>query len=80
MTSVSLDQNSLAVLQGIIQEAGNIPFSLDTKIEDLQLDSLEFLDLHMQLERKFNVDIAVERLVLCNTVNDLKLLIESLQT
>lgn len=42
--------------------------NLNTKIKDLNLDSMDTLDLSMQIFNKFNVDIPIENFVSCETI------------
>lgn len=43
---------------------------LSTKLIDLNLDSLDFLELHMMIEDAFSVEISVNKFLSCNTLSD----------
>lgn len=44
---------------------------LDTPIEQLNLDSLDFLALHMDIEKEFEVEISIDKFVDSTNINDL---------
>ncbi|KVK45334.1 hypothetical protein BCY90_25455 [Agrobacterium deltaense] len=43
----------------------------ESKITELDIDSLVFVELCMVLERKFNIEIEAEELVACDTIHDI---------
>ena len=47
------------------------------KVEELGLDSLDFVQLHHDLEEEFKIQIGIERMAECDTVGDLIELVES---
>jgi acyl carrier protein len=49
----------------------------EQKIADLGLDSLEFLDLIVALEKEFEIKLDAEEVVTCDTLADLVALIEN---
>ncbi|WP_047552912.1 phosphopantetheine-binding protein [Methylotenera sp. G11] len=53
----------------ISNNKSNIQISLDTKIRDLRLDSLDVLDLLMKINNDLGVDIAIENFMLCEDVS-----------
>lgn len=55
----------------------NLPIDLSTKVIDLSLDSLDFLEMHMKIEDTFFIELSVDTLLKCNTVNDIFELIDS---
>ncbi len=53
-------------------EGKNIPLvTADTVIDKLQLDSLDILDLQMQIEKRLNYSISINKLIECQKVQDL---------
>lgn len=76
MPRENLEHDLYKIFKDFVKDAGKIQFSLDTKIDDLQLDSLDFLDLHLQLERNLEINIPVEKFILCNTIMDIEQLIQ----
>jgi acyl carrier protein len=49
----------------------------ERKVEDLGLDSLDFLTLIQDLEKEFGVQIGAEEMAACVTVGDVIALVES---
>ncbi len=47
------------------------------KMDELGLDSLDFVQLHHDLEEEFKIQVGIEQLAECDTVGDLIELIES---
>lgn len=47
------------------------------KMEELGLDSLDFVQLHHDLEEEFKIQLGIEQLAECDTVGDLIALVES---
>ena len=47
------------------------------KVEELGLDSLDFVQLHHDLQEEFKIQIGIEQLAECDTVGDLIALVES---
>ena len=48
----------------------------ERRMEDLGLDSLDFAQLHSDLEEEFKIQIGIEEMAACETVADLIKLIE----
>lgn len=53
----------------ISNNKSNIQISLDTKIHDLRLDSLDVLDLLMKVNNELGVDIPIENFMLCEDIS-----------
>lgn len=51
---------------------------LDTKIQDLGIDSLDLMDLIIESEKKYNFRIPDDKLIEIKTVKDLVVIIETL--
>jgi acyl carrier protein len=51
--------------------------SKDTKIDDLGLDSLEFLSLVVDLDEEFGVSLGAQNVARCTTLSDLISLVRS---
>ena len=80
MTDV--EKKTSAIVRGLIdQKPGNQGTAADAatmtlRLSDLGLDSLEKMDLAMQLEDAFAVSLDEEDFLACDTVSDLVRLIE----
>lgn len=57
-----------------IEASGVTPAS---RIDSLGLDSLDFLQLIVDLDKEFDTKIDIEKAALCTTVGDLVALVES---
>jgi acyl carrier protein len=51
--------------------------NLDTKIDDLKLDSLDVLDVLMQIQKKFSVDVPLTQLLFIEDVQSVLEYIEN---
>jgi acyl carrier protein len=72
------EQNKLI---GIVSDVCRLDTAIDlsTKLIDLNLDSLDFLELHMKIEEAFSVKISINKFLICNTLSDvLELIISEL--
>jgi acyl carrier protein len=49
----------------------------EKKIDALGLDSMDFLQLMLDLEKEFKIQIGAEEMAACETVGDLIVLVES---
>jgi|APLak6261663543_1056040.scaffolds.fasta_scaffold168217_1 acyl carrier protein len=78
MNNKDLENNLLLILKEFAVKNKNITLGLDTKIDHLELDSLDVLDLLMQIEIKLGVNLPIERFSLCYNIGDLMRLIDSL--
>lgn len=47
----------------------DVAVNFNTKIDDLELDSLETLDLLMMLENEFKQEIAIDKFAACADIN-----------
>ena len=66
---MTLQQNKL--IEIVADVCGhNSTIDLSTKLIDLNLDSLDFLELHMMIEDAFSVEISVNKFLSCNTLSD----------
>ena len=66
---MTLQQNKL--IEIVADVCGhNSTIDLSTKLIDLNLDSLDFLELHMMIEDAFSVEISVNKFLSCNTLRD----------
>lgn len=50
--------------------------NLDTKVDDLKLDSLDVLDVLMQIQKKFSVDMPVTQLLF---IQDIRSVLEYIE-
>lgn len=78
MNNKDLENNLLLIVKEFAVKNQNITLGLDTKIDHLELDSLDVLDLLMQIEIKLGVNLPIERFSLCYNIGDLVRLIDSL--
>ncbi len=65
------------LLQGIL---GAAPITPETPIDALPLDSLDFLDLILELEKLYGITITDQELAESKTVGDLLRVVDSLRT
>ncbi len=65
------------LLQGIL---GATPITPETSIDALPLDSLDFLDLILELENLYGITITYQELAEVKTVGDLLRVVDSLRT
>lgn len=65
------------LLQGIL---GAAPITPETPIDALPLDSLDFLDLILELEKLYGITITDQELAEAKTVGDLLRVVDSLRT
>lgn len=78
MTEGQLEQDILKVFKEFSTKHKETVLSLETRIEDLALDSLDTLDLLMQIDNYFKISLPVERFALCKNLQDVKRLIQSI--
>jgi acyl carrier protein len=78
MTETQLEQDILRVFKEFSTKLKGGGLSIETSIDDLQLDSLDTLDLLMQIDNYFQITIPVEKFALCKNLEDLKRLIQSI--
>ena len=70
-------KSNLDIITKLLRKKGiTTPLTLTTKFQDLDLDSLDLLDLVIYAEKKYNVRIPDESLLTIVTVQDLINLIE----
>jgi acyl carrier protein len=75
---MTLQQNKLIEIVSDVYRL-DTAIDLSTKLIDLELDSLDFLELHMKIEHAFSVTISVNQFLGCNTLSDvLELIISDL--
>jgi acyl carrier protein len=67
------------VLIEIFSEISNtaIPVKLSTKIDDLGLDSMDVLDVLMNIRNKLEVDIPIDRFSSCEDIESVALIIQA---
>lgn len=78
MASKDLENSLLEIFKEFAVKTKNENLDLDTKIDNLSLDSLDILDLLMQIENKLGVNLPIERFSLCFNIGDVARLIDSL--
>lgn len=77
-----IEKKTAAIVRGLLdQKPGSLGAStagaaMTLRLSDLGLDSLEKMDLAMQLEDAFGVSLDEEDFLACDTVSDLVRLIE----
>lgn len=60
----------------ILEEISVGVVTQDRKVDELGLDSLDFVSLQHDLEDEFRVKLPIEELAVCDTVGDITKLIE----
>lgn len=78
MIGKDIENSLLSVFKEFAEKNKNVNLDLDTKIDNLGLDSLDILDLLMQIENKLGVNLPIERFSLCYSIGDVARLIDSL--
>lgn len=78
MIGKDIENSLLSVFKEFAEKNKNVNLDLDTKIDNLGLDSLDILDLLMQIENKLGVNLPIERFNLCYSIGDVARLIDSL--
>lgn len=78
MNNEDLEKKLLLIFKEFAVKKTNTALGLDTKIDNLDLDSLDILDLLMQIEIQLGVNLPAERFSLCYNIGDVMRLIESL--
>ena len=70
--------NNQQKLLEIFSEISNtdVEVNLETKIDALDLDSLETMDLLMLLENEFKLEIAIDKFSLCTDIGSVYKIIE----
>jgi len=74
----NIENSLISVFKKFVEKNNNVNLDLNTKIDNLGLDSLDLLDLLMQIENKLGVNIPIERFTLCYSIGDVARLIYSL--
>lgn len=67
------------IKKALIKKGIKISISKDTKFEDMDIDSLDLMDMVVTLEEKLNITVPDEKLVELKKVDDLILLVEELK-
>ncbi len=78
MTNLDMEQKLCVIFREFAGEDEDIVINLDTRIDTLRLDSLDVLDLLMQIENELKVNIPIEKFALCEDIRAIKIAIESL--
>jgi acyl carrier protein len=76
MIKEEIESELLSVFQEFTKKTINLDF--ETKIDNLSLDSLDVLDLLMQIENKLDVVLPIDRFSLCYSIGDVARLINSI--
>lgn len=71
-----IEDTLFGLLKNLSHVQNNENLSSDTKIEDLNLDSLDILELEMEIDKVFNVQIPTEKFSMCAHLHDLCNLID----
>jgi acyl carrier protein len=76
MIKKEIESELLSVFKEFTKKTINLDF--ETKIDNLSLDSLDVLDLLMQIENKLDVVLPIDRFSLCYSIGDVARLINSI--
>lgn len=60
-------------------KSGDIEISLETKIDDLDLDSLDILNVLTVINKKLNVDLPIEKFSLCDDIKSVSNLLKTIK-
>jgi acyl carrier protein len=61
----------LLIINGIYENSGDKSISLSTKIDELDFDSMETMELVMDIEKNMSVELKIEDLKACQTLADI---------
>ena len=60
----------ISIFDEISNNKDGIAVNLETKISDLSLDSMDVLDVIMQIERELGVNVPITQFSLCKNIMD----------
>jgi acyl carrier protein len=64
------EQKLISIFHEISNVRDQLTIGLDTKINALELDSLDVLDVLMRIQKELNVDISILNFSLCKDIMD----------
>jgi acyl carrier protein len=65
------ERKLISIFDEISNNKDGIAVNLETKISDLALDSMDVLDVIMQIERELGVNIPIAQFSLCKNIMDI---------
>jgi acyl carrier protein len=74
---MSNDHPIFSIIYELIENKDIKEINCDTDLDDLDLDSLDTLDLQMEIQKRLNYDISLNQLIESQKINDLIKIIES---
>lgn len=78
MINKEIESELLSIFKDFKIQNKAISLDFDTKIDSLSLDSLDLLDLLMQIENQLGVTIPIEKFNFCYSIGDVARLIGSI--
>ena len=64
------ERKLISIFDEISNNKDGIAVNLETKISDLALDSMDVLDVIMQIERELGVNVPITQFSLCKNIMD----------
>ena len=65
------ERKLISIFDEISNNKDGIAVNLETKISDLALDSMDVLDVIMQIERELGVNLPITQFSLCKNIMDI---------
>ena len=65
------ERKLISIFEEISNNKDGIAVNLETKISDLALDSMDVLDVIMQIERELGVNLPITQFSLCKNIMDI---------
>ena len=65
------ERKLISIFDEITNNKDGIAMNLETKISDLALDSMDVLDVIMQIERELGVNLPITQFSLCKNIMDI---------
>lgn len=74
---LTIQETVLEIIQELIEGKNLAAVNKETTIDELHLDSLDILDLQMQIEKRLNCSFSINELIKCQNIQDLITILEN---
>lgn len=74
---LTIQETVLEIIQELIEGKNLAAVNKETTIDELHLDSLDILDLQMQIEKRLNCSFSINQLIKCQNIQDLITILEN---
>ena len=64
------------LVHNVLEFLAKGPFRPDEKVDEMGLDSLDFIQLKSDIEDEFKIEVGIDDLATCNVLSDVTALIE----